>query len=109
MKSMQRSSLPGGLSFRPFLEKAAVSIHCPDRRSDQIRRSRTRGIVESFFAILLIRPYRCEECDYRFFRWSIRHQLKAARSASSSDARDCTLLTPREASHGCHTTHADMD
>jgi hypothetical protein len=63
MRSIQRSRLPTGLSSLPFLEKVAVSISCPDFQSDQIHRSKTRGTVESLLAILLIRPYRCEECD----------------------------------------------
>jgi hypothetical protein len=63
MRSIQRLRLTAGSSFLPLLEKAEVSIWCPDCRSDQIHRSRTRGIIESLLAILLIRPYRCEECD----------------------------------------------
>jgi hypothetical protein len=67
MRSIQRLRLTAWSSFLPLLEKAEVSIWFPDCRSDQIHRSRTRGTIESLLAILLIRPYRCEECDYRFF------------------------------------------
>jgi predicted Zn-ribbon and HTH transcriptional regulator len=74
MGSIQRAKLPAGLSHLPPLERAAVSIWCPECQSDQIRRSRMRGIVESLLAFLLIRPYQCEECDYRFFRWSVRYK-----------------------------------
>jgi len=35
----------------------------PSCGSDQIHRSRTRGTSWVPLAILLIRPYRCEECD----------------------------------------------
>ena len=84
MRSIQRSRLTA-LSSLPLLEKAAVSIWCPDCQSDQIRRSRTRGTVESLLAILLIRPYRCEECDYRFFCWSIQSKSKATRPARTTN------------------------
>lgn len=77
MESIRRSRLSVEFSFLPPLKSAVESIECPDCRSDQIRRSRTRGIVDSFLARLLIRPYRCQECDCRFFRWSIRHRRKA--------------------------------
>jgi predicted Zn-ribbon and HTH transcriptional regulator len=79
MGSIQRARLPARLPFLPPLERAAVSIWCPDCQSDQIRRSRMRGIVEPLLAFLLIRPYRCEACDYRFFRWSIRYKAKPIR------------------------------
>jgi predicted Zn-ribbon and HTH transcriptional regulator len=109
VRSIQRSKLPAGMSSVPSLERAAVSIWCPGCQSDQIRRSKTRGIVESILAFLLIRPYRCEECDYRFFRWSIRHKPKATQPARTTNARDYELLTPREASHGGNTPYVDMD
>jgi predicted Zn-ribbon and HTH transcriptional regulator len=95
MRSIQRSRLPLGMSFLPSLERAAASRWCPDCQSDQVRRSRMRGIVESLLAMLLIRPYRCEECDYRFSRWSIRHKPNATRTARRTNGRDRNLLTPR--------------
>src|ERR1700724_1326486 len=109
MRSIQRSRLTAGLSSLPLLEKAAVSIWCPDCQSDQIRRSRTRGTVESLLVILQIRPYRCQERDYRFFYRSIRSKSKATRPARTTNARDSNLPKPREASKGGHVTHADMD
>jgi predicted Zn-ribbon and HTH transcriptional regulator len=86
MRSNRRPRITAWKSFAPSLEKAAMSIWCPECQSDQIHRSKTRGIVESILAYLLIRPYRCEECDYRFFRWSIRHDPKATQPARSTNA-----------------------
>ena len=97
------------MSFAPSLKKPPVATGCPACQSDQIRRSKTRGIVESILAFLMIRPYRCEECDYRFFRWSIRHKRKATQPARTTNARDYELLTPAEASHGGNTPQPDLD
>src|ERR1700686_4099745 len=108
MRYLHRSGLPAGFSFSPILERAGASICCPDCQSDQIRRSKTRGSVESLLAFLRMRPYRCEECNYRFFRWSIRTKPKATKPARTTNARDCELLTPREASHGGNAPQADM-
>jgi hypothetical protein len=86
MKSIQSSRLRARMSFAPSLERAAVSIWCPDCQNAQVRRSKTRGIVESLLALLLIRPYRCQECDCRFFRWSILHKPKATGPTRRSNA-----------------------
>jgi hypothetical protein len=49
-----------------------MTITCPNCLSSLTHRSKTRGIRESiFFAMIFRRPFRCEECDLRFFRWSI--------------------------------------
>lgn len=89
MESIPRSRLNADMPFLPSLKRAMVSISCPDCQSDVIRRSRTRGIAESLLAYLRIRPYRCEECDHRFFHWSLQHKPKATWSARRSNARDC--------------------
>src|SRR6267143_4713749 len=109
MRSIRRSRPPAGLSILPFLKRAAVSSWCPDCQSDQIPRSRTRGIVESLLAFLRIRPSRGEEYDYRFFRRYFRHKSKAIRLARTTDARDCNHRTPRKASQRGYTPHIDMD
>jgi predicted Zn-ribbon and HTH transcriptional regulator len=85
MESIQRAKLSAGLSHLPPSERGAVSIWCPKCQSDQILRSRMRGIVESLMAFLLIRPYQCEECDHRFFRWSIRYKAKPIRLAWTNE------------------------
>jgi hypothetical protein len=87
MRSIQRLKLPVGMSFLPSLERAAAARCCTDCQSDQVRRSRTRGIVESLLAVLLIRPYRCEACDCRFFRLSIRHKPKATRASKENQCQ----------------------
>jgi hypothetical protein len=98
MRSPRRFGLPAEFSLLPSLKKAAESIWCPDCQSHQIRRSRTRGIIKFLLASLRIRPYRCKECDYRFFRWSLPHQPKSTRLARTTNARDWSPLTPPEMS-----------
>jgi len=47
-------------------------VNCPRCQSERIRRSRRKGIIERrILAMLFVRPFRCESCDLRFFRWSI--------------------------------------
>jgi hypothetical protein len=50
MRSIRRSMLRAELSSLPSLQRVAMSISCPGCRSDQIHRSRTRGIIESLVA-----------------------------------------------------------
>ena len=46
-------------------------ICCPNCESARIHQSRRKGIVEKMIlALLFVRPFRCELCDERFFRWS---------------------------------------
>jgi hypothetical protein len=109
MRSIQRSRLPADTTFLPSLKKGRVSISCPDCQSDLTHKSRATGIVEFLLVFLWIRPYRCEECDCRFFRWSVPYKPKATRSPRTTNAQDYQLLTPQEASSGGHAPHADMD
>lgn len=40
---------------------------CPDCQSNEIRRSRRRGIIEmAVLPLLLLRPFRCKKCGCRF-------------------------------------------
>ena len=109
MRSIQRSRLPPNMSFLPSLKKGRVSISCPDCQNDLTYRSRTKGIVEFLLVFLRIRPYRCEQCDYRIFRRSLQHKPKATRLPKTTSARDHQLLAPQEAPNGGHAPHADMD
>jgi hypothetical protein len=62
-----------------------MRIRCPDCGSLQTHRSRKRGIVEYVLsAIIFVRPFRCEECDARFFRWSLREKRDLPRSIPTS-------------------------
>ena len=45
-------------------------LACPECSSGRIHPSKRRGVVErKVLPIILVRPFRCEDCDYRFFRW----------------------------------------
>jgi len=60
-------------------------LTCPNCQSSRIHRSKTKGVVEIVFATLLFRrPFRCEECDTRFFRWSITEKPRPERPLISS-------------------------
>jgi transposase-like protein len=86
----------GGWGWTAFLfsspllqaERLTTQMHCPSCQSGHIHRSKTRGIVESLLARFRLRPYRCEECDCRFFR---RHANRKSKSASFGSP---TGLTP---------------
>lgn len=46
-------------------------LNCPLCHSKRIHRSKRKGIVEQgILALVFVRPFRCERCDFRFFRWS---------------------------------------
>jgi len=107
--SIQGSRLPSDILFLPSSKRAAVPVSCPDCQCGRIHRSRTRGTVEFLLAFLRFRPYRCEECDFRFFRWSVQHKLKPARPARIANARNYQQLTTHGASHGGLAPQADMD
>jgi hypothetical protein len=43
---------------------------CPQCRSKRTRRSKRKGFVERGpLTLLCLRPFRCEDCQHRFFRW----------------------------------------
>jgi transposase-like protein len=47
-------------------------VTCPLCRSERVYRSRRKGIVEkAILAMVFVRPFRCESCDLRFFRWAL--------------------------------------
>src|SRR5689334_6859676 len=46
-------------------------LTCPHCGSEACRRSRRRGAVEYMIGVTRIRPWRCGECDTRFFGWSV--------------------------------------
>jgi hypothetical protein len=49
--------------------------HCPECHSEQLRRSKRRGVIERhLLSIIALKPYRCESCLHRFFRWPARQE-----------------------------------
>lgn len=40
---------------------------CPQCRSSSLMRSHRRNFVERFLSIVQVLPYRCEDCNHRFF------------------------------------------
>jgi hypothetical protein len=47
-------------------------IGCPACQSGRIHQSRRKGIVErGILTVIFVRPFRCERCDSRFYRWSM--------------------------------------
>jgi len=56
-------------------------ICCPNCDSARIHPSRRKGFVEKgILAMIFVRPFRCEECDDRFFRWCVSTNPNASRS-----------------------------
>ena len=71
--------LPGGRDLR-----RASMINCPHCRSIQIHQSKRKGLLETgILALMLIRPFRCEKCDLRFFRWSLTSTPNSSHPATS--------------------------
>lgn len=57
---------------------------CPLCHSKRIHQSKRKGIIEQFIlAMILVRPYRCEKCDYRFFRRSLSENRQSSRAATT--------------------------
>jgi predicted Zn-ribbon and HTH transcriptional regulator len=60
-------------------------ISCPLCHSKRIHRSKRKGIIEQIIlAMIFIKPFRCERCDYRFFRWSITANHNAPRQETTA-------------------------
>jgi hypothetical protein len=59
-------------------------ICCSNCDSTRIHLSRRKGFLEKvILAMIFVRPFRCEECDDRFFRW----RFSTNPNASPSDKR----------------------
>jgi predicted Zn-ribbon and HTH transcriptional regulator len=60
-------------------------LSCPLCRSKRIHRSKRKGIMEQvILAMIFIKPFRCERCDFRFFRWSITTNHNAPRQETTA-------------------------
>jgi predicted Zn-ribbon and HTH transcriptional regulator len=93
LSSSERLFSPASRSLRPAvldrstrpMRGVSVAIRCPDCHSGHIHRSRTKGVLESvLLATVCLRPFRCEDCDLRFFRWSMEKQSRSHRPARTS-------------------------
>jgi len=94
----ERSKSPGWdgsllSSYPSFWSGPVMPFRCPWCQSERTRRSKTRGFFEAFLAKLYIRPFRCHDCDCRFFRRSA--SLKSHPGMSVSPSRFSTLRTAR--------------
>jgi hypothetical protein len=57
---------------------------CPCCANARIHRSKRKGLVETVvLALVFVRPFRCERCDKRFFRWSFAANPKASRTVTT--------------------------
>jgi hypothetical protein len=58
---------------------------CPNCDSTRIHHSKRRGFVEKvILAVLYVRPFRCERCDQRFFRWSFSTNPNASPTTTTN-------------------------
>jgi predicted Zn-ribbon and HTH transcriptional regulator len=57
---------------------------CPLCHSKRIHQSRRKGIFERMLlAMLFVKPLRCEQCDYRFFRISFTANVNTSRHVTT--------------------------
>ncbi len=59
-------------------------IGCPTCQSGRIHQSRRKGILErGILAVIFVRPFRCERCDSRFYRWSMSANPNSSRAGKN--------------------------
>jgi hypothetical protein len=90
----ERLLFPANRSFRSAVlarckcrqnEGCFMAIRCPHCHSRRVHRSRFKGTLEAILlAVVFLRPFRCEECDLRFFRWSTEKRSRTHRPARTS-------------------------
>jgi predicted Zn-ribbon and HTH transcriptional regulator len=61
-----------------------MPFRCPWCQSERTRRSKTRGFFEAFLSKLSVKPFRCHDCDCRFFHTQFNHKSKATPIVKSS-------------------------
>jgi hypothetical protein len=61
-----------------------MPFRCPSCQSVRTRRSKTRGFFEAFLAKLTIKPFRCHDCDSRFFHSHANNKSKSTPTLRSS-------------------------
>jgi hypothetical protein len=73
-----------------------MPTHCPLCQSKNISKSKRRGLLESVvFTLIRVRPYRCQDCDLRFFRRAAPHGHEASRIAPQVLGQTFKELGPR--------------
>ena len=74
--------IASGLVCLP-IRRSIVLVNCPQCTSQRIHQSRRRGIMERILSMMFVRPFRCEGCDLRFFRWSFTANPNSSRPATT--------------------------
>jgi predicted Zn-ribbon and HTH transcriptional regulator len=60
-------------------------LRCPLCHSERIHRSKRKGMMKrSLLAMIFVRPFRCERCDFRFFRWLFTAKPNASLTVTTS-------------------------
>jgi hypothetical protein len=68
-------------SRNPYREDPSV-MSCRQCRSKRVHQSRRTGMIERIIlSLIFVRPFRCEECDFRFYRWSFSAHARSARAS----------------------------
>ena len=80
----RRGIIPWQLRMLFFIWRFVI-MQCPECGSTRIHLSRRRGILErGILARLFVRPFRCERCDFRFFRLSFTSHAGPNRTATTN-------------------------
>ena len=72
------SLVPNAQSSRPRLNsieerKRNRMRRCPRCDSGEVRRSKRRGLTERYLlSAIALKPFRCQNCGNRFFRWPVQ-------------------------------------
>ncbi len=84
-RTTEESTMPMQLTFAKRISE------CPDCGGNSVRRSMRKGFVERvWFRLALVWPYRCDDCDSRF--WGFRRSCESARSSFSLRSARSVLL-----------------
>ncbi len=51
--------------------RSESGLICPACHSDSPRRSRRRSFKDHLIGITMLRPWRCRNCDLRFYAWAV--------------------------------------
>src|ERR1700753_964273 len=90
LRAVASSSLGENISRSYLVVTKVASPRCPACRSECVRRSRRRGLVEkTLLTAAFGRPCRCVECGWRFFRPSFHSSFETRRAVFAS------RMTPR--------------